>query len=63
MPRAAGCERCAKCSPIGSAYMEVKETGRKGVGDSQCNKNEEKLRSEDTVGQNASTVHQVFYVA
>jgi hypothetical protein len=42
MPRAAGYECCAKCSQIVLANTEVTEPGRKGVGDGQCNRNEEK---------------------
>jgi len=52
MPRGVGCECYAKCSQIGSANTEVEETGRKGVGDGQCSRNEEKKRSEKKVGQN-----------
>jgi len=42
MPRAAECERHAKCARIGSADTEVKETGWKGFSDGQCSWNAEK---------------------
>jgi len=51
MPRAAGCQCCAKCSGIGSTTTEGTETGSNGVGDGQCNKNGEKDRREEKVGQ------------
>jgi len=57
MPRAAGCDRHAKCYRIDSAYTEVKETGWKGVDDGQCNRNEEEYGIEDKLGQNASMFH------
>ena len=63
MIRAAECERRAKYSRIDSAYTEVKETGSKGVGDDQCNGNEEESGSEEKVGQNASMFHQLLYVS
>jgi len=63
MPRAAGCEYRTKCSRFGSANTEVKQTGWKGVGVGQCSRNEEKSWSEENVGQNASMVHQLLYVA
>jgi hypothetical protein len=41
MPRAAGCERLTKCSQIDSVYTKAKETGCKGFGDGQFNRDEE----------------------
>jgi hypothetical protein len=63
MLRTAECVCCTKCSRIGSASREVKETGGKGVGDGQCNRNEEKEQSEEKVGRNASMIHQLLDVA
>ena len=62
MPRAAGCERRAKCFRINLAYMEVNETGREGVDDGRCNRNEEEYGSEEKVRQNESMFQQLLYV-
>jgi len=62
MPRAARCELRTKSSRIDAAYTEVNETGRKGIDDGQCNRNEEEQGSEDNVGQNESMFRQLLYV-
>jgi len=63
MPRAAECERHAKCSQSNLAYTAVEQTGWKCVGDDQCNQNEEEYGSEEKVGQNASMFDQLLYVS
>ena len=63
MPSEAGCERCAKCSQIDSAYIEVNETSWKAFGDGQCNWNEKEYGSEETVGQKTSMFNQLLYAS
>jgi hypothetical protein len=42
---------------------EGQEPGCQGVGNGQCNKNEEEQWGEYNVGQNASMLHQDLYVS